>query len=67
MPVKKKTLPDKKGFAMDPITACANVIAAILNYATEVRRTMTPEAREAYDKIVLSDLAFWRRIFGLDK
>jgi hypothetical protein len=57
----------KKGFAMDPITACATVVAAILNYATEVRRTMAPEARDAFDKMVLEDLSFWRRVFGLSK
>jgi hypothetical protein len=62
MPRKKP-----KGLGMDPLTACANVIAALLNYATEVRRTMTPDAREAFDKMVLADLAFWRKAFGIDK
>ena len=69
MPGKPNTVSRKKGFAMgmDPVTACANVIAAILNYATEVRRTMTPEHREAYDAIVLADIKWWRDKFGLDK
>jgi hypothetical protein len=52
---------------MDPLTACASVITALLNYATEVRRTMAPEARDKFDQMVLEDLAFWRRAFGLDK
>lgn len=50
---------------MDPLTACANVIAALLNYATEVRRTMAPEQRDAFDKIVLDDIKFWRKVFGI--
>jgi hypothetical protein len=47
---------------MDPISAIANVIAAILNYATEVRKTMSQENRDAYDKAVAARVEWWDKV-----
>ena len=49
---------------MDPVTACANVVTAILTYATEVRRTMSQENRDAYDKMINLQIEFWMKLFG---
>lgn len=49
---------------MDPITALTNVVTAILTYATEVRRTMSQDNRDAYDKQVNATIKFWADLFG---
>jgi hypothetical protein len=41
---------------MDPLTAALNFGAALLTYATEVRRDMDPELKKKLDGWVIEDL-----------
>lgn len=51
---------------MDPVTyavaAIANVIAAILNYSTENRKTMSQENRDTYDRLTNERIAWWQGV-----
>ena len=51
---------------MDPITAAANLIAAITNLVTKVMEGQTPEQRKQLWDWYIADVAKWRKLFHLD-
>lgn len=48
---------------MDPVTAALTFGAALLNYATEVRRDMAPDLKAKLDAWVMADLEKIRALF----
>ncbi len=51
---------------MDPLTAALTFGAALLNYATEVRRDMAPELKAKLDSWVMADLEKLRGLIQLE-